>query len=582
MLFSKKALGPVVAMGLLLVVAVSGVVGFQTWYQTYQSGLMSDVEESSSSTFDGFTFEAVSNDNLYLKSGVADNLTSFKIVDVSGNEMCSFSGTGDVNSSGLVGHWKFNDDSSVIEDLSGNGNNGTLYGNSRFLLNFDDGTATDLTAYGNDGVLQNGVDCSGLGVSGQGCSFDGVDDYINMTNSISFSNSFSISFWVNFNELNKSQFLFTKGSAATDEREFVFDISNTNYLSFIWQKNDSNGLPVRKVDSEMLSISDNSYNHLTLTYNSLINTNNGSDRVAFYLNGNKLNSFLNASVSQWASIPNITMTSKPLLFGSYFNSSVNMFNGSIDEVGVYSKVLTSSEISDLYNSQKAKFVEFKDSNLDKSVLLDGVDTYVNLVNFSNMINGSDALTISAKVKLHSFDRMLRTPHIFSIYSGNGAQRQVSLGVGETGVVYGTVLNSTGDYGYTSSSSNLVTLNQWEDLFLIYNGTTFNLYFNNLLVDSSPFIGSLISINRPARIGWYERQVTEDPDNYLPAYIDEIRVYNRSLSAQERENLYWYSIKSQETGVNTIDVTSCNLVKGSRYNFVSFTDENKVDSYFIAK
>ncbi len=44
---NKKAISPVVATALLLVVAVVAVVGFQTWFNTYQSTLNVKVEEQS-------------------------------------------------------------------------------------------------------------------------------------------------------------------------------------------------------------------------------------------------------------------------------------------------------------------------------------------------------------------------------------------------------------------------------------------------------------------------------------------------------------------------------------------------------
>ena len=44
MVYNKKAISPVVATALLLVVAVVAVVGFQTWFNTYQSEQLSDIE----------------------------------------------------------------------------------------------------------------------------------------------------------------------------------------------------------------------------------------------------------------------------------------------------------------------------------------------------------------------------------------------------------------------------------------------------------------------------------------------------------------------------------------------------------
>ena len=44
---NKKAIGPVVATALLLVVAVMGVVGFQTWFGDFNSQILTKTETQS-------------------------------------------------------------------------------------------------------------------------------------------------------------------------------------------------------------------------------------------------------------------------------------------------------------------------------------------------------------------------------------------------------------------------------------------------------------------------------------------------------------------------------------------------------
>ncbi|MCA9487036.1 MAG: hypothetical protein KC548_05260, partial [Nanoarchaeota archaeon] len=51
-IFSRKALSPVVASVLLIVVAVLASLGFQSWYQAFSSSTLSHVDtQSSSSSF---------------------------------------------------------------------------------------------------------------------------------------------------------------------------------------------------------------------------------------------------------------------------------------------------------------------------------------------------------------------------------------------------------------------------------------------------------------------------------------------------------------------------------------------------
>ena len=46
-MFSKKSIGPLIAISLLIVVSVVAVIGFQTWYNTYSSEIFSDNEQQS-------------------------------------------------------------------------------------------------------------------------------------------------------------------------------------------------------------------------------------------------------------------------------------------------------------------------------------------------------------------------------------------------------------------------------------------------------------------------------------------------------------------------------------------------------
>ena len=64
---NKKAISPVVATALLLVVAVVAVVGFQSWFATYNSQNMVKVEQQSAAG-SGITAERLEVTTVYLKN----------------------------------------------------------------------------------------------------------------------------------------------------------------------------------------------------------------------------------------------------------------------------------------------------------------------------------------------------------------------------------------------------------------------------------------------------------------------------------------------------------------------------------
>lgn len=84
MVFNKKAITPVVATALLLVVAVVAVVGFQTWFNTYQSGLNTKVEQQSA-TGAAIGVERLEISQVYLKNGGTTDISASSL-SVGGND----------------------------------------------------------------------------------------------------------------------------------------------------------------------------------------------------------------------------------------------------------------------------------------------------------------------------------------------------------------------------------------------------------------------------------------------------------------------------------------------------------------
>ncbi len=106
--FKKKAISPVVATALLLVVAVVAVVGFQTWFNNYQSGLNADVEKKSN-VGAALTVELLEADcSIYVKNtGTEDiDLSEVKISWASnGTEVRSTTTSQRVNASTVNNLW---------------------------------------------------------------------------------------------------------------------------------------------------------------------------------------------------------------------------------------------------------------------------------------------------------------------------------------------------------------------------------------------------------------------------------------------------------------------------------------------
>lgn len=89
----RKAISPVVATALLLVVAVVAVVGFQTWFNTYQSENFAKLNEQTA-TGSAINFQLLENDTIYLtNSGYSG--TVFNVTVEGCNEVDASSSLGD-------------------------------------------------------------------------------------------------------------------------------------------------------------------------------------------------------------------------------------------------------------------------------------------------------------------------------------------------------------------------------------------------------------------------------------------------------------------------------------------------------
>ena len=224
-----------------------------------------------------------------------------------------------VPANGLVGWWPFNGNAN---DESGNGNNGT---NNGATLTID----------------RNGIANSAY-------SFDGVDDYI-----IGLSNSFPT------NQRTVSVWFFSNNIGIGNLGRGVLGYGG-NTCGQSWNMHlDNPGSPLGS-DSYEVNTHCNVFS-VTSSYGSLIPNGNWHNWVVttdpsgtyFYLDGviiNSSNSFINNTVA----------INKNFVFGIFPNengigASINepnntVWNGMIDDIGIWNRALTPQEITNLYTS----------------------------------------------------------------------------------------------------------------------------------------------------------------------------------------------------------------------------------------
>ena len=126
---------------------------------------------------------------------------------------------------------------------------------------------------------------------------------------------------------------------------------------------------------------------------------------------------------------------------------------------------------------------------------------------------------------------------YALYSNNSAQRPI-------------VSVRSGDSQFSAIGNNRLSTGVWTHLAATYNGSTLRFYVNGISVSARPMTGTLNSSSLALRIGG-----TTLADEWYRGVIDDVRIYNRSLSAAEIQTDMETPVGVDDTTEPEITVTS---------------------------
>lgn len=202
----------------------------------------------------------------------------------------------------LVAHWNFNEGSgSIAHDTSGNNNNGTI----------------------NGPAWTNGIEGSAL-------RFDGIDDYVEIPHSpsLSFTNVISIVLWLKMNSGYGGGHVISKcaSGGATQILVSISLVGSEYYAAFgIAASNDIILQGTKQLYPDI-------WYHIAGVYD-----------------GTNMNLYVNGTLDdKIAQSGNIVPNSDPIDIGKKTHWPDMKFNGSIDEVRIYNRALSASEIKAQY------------------------------------------------------------------------------------------------------------------------------------------------------------------------------------------------------------------------------------------
>ena len=213
----------------------------------------------------------------------------------------------------LILYYNFDEEGSVVKDLSDNGREGTI----------------------------NGATWSTDSISGNSLSFDGVNDYVTIPNlDLSYKpKELTFSFWVKDDPATQGQTFFYEGSQYIDG--FIYIRRNTGAIGFQYATGTTRGevfllnfFPSQRIGEPIIPAV---WKHVVIV------ADYEKDIIKIYKDG----TIFSTSDMQNSIPPH----RNKLYIGGTIGTTSNL-KGNIDEVTVWDKILTEAEIIDIYNATK--------------------------------------------------------------------------------------------------------------------------------------------------------------------------------------------------------------------------------------
>ncbi len=201
------------------------------------------------------------------------------------------------------------------------------------------GNADDESGNGNHGVEYNGVTYAD-GISGQAAKFDGENDFITIWNTEEINKNINtdegtVSVWFNVTGMtsDKGSFIY----------QYYSDNNDRLYLNATYTTPDSADLRMGFGDKHKSSgkVTVNSWNHAVMLWTS-------AGVMKLYINSLFVNkdTFTNPGFQ--------FKGNEKFYFGRGWDGNPVFFSGAVDELRIYSRVLSESEIQELYREGSEK------------------------------------------------------------------------------------------------------------------------------------------------------------------------------------------------------------------------------------
>ena len=461
--------------------------------------------------------------------------------------------------------------------------------------NFDEGTgdiAYDSAGY-NDGTLVNGPVWT-TGRIDLGLDFDGVDDYVSVPDdsSLDFASgeNFSVAAW------------FRIEAGETSGEPILQKYSNSNQSGYALFGN-SGFVPGRIAfvtwgTGEIAALDDGGYNDGSWHYAVGVRSQS-SGKIQLYIDGVEVDSNNEPSRS--------LANSANLHIGTNFTGHSNLY-GKIDDVRVYDRTLSAEEIWDLYLAGAGPIAHWKfdegegdiaydsagDNDgtiygaqwasgiIDGALDFNGVNDYVDVGN-DNSLKPPLPVTLSAWIKLSSLGSYQHiitlddtTSNYYGIWFYVKTEGNLAIGYGDGG-------SKEPENRRTKHGMTELNTDTWYHIAAIVRGPMdINLCINGA-DDGGTYSGtggSLTYSSASSLIG-----MRHNSQYFLDGQVDDVRVYDQALSAEEIQELYLEGLAVVAVDIkpgscpNPLNVTSKGVLPVAILGTEDF-DVNSIDAVSI--
>jgi hypothetical protein len=389
------------------------------------------------------------------------------------------------------------------------------------------GNARDSSGNGHHGTANGAtLTTDRLGNPNSAYSFDGVDDYI-LIPAIDITTDLSISFWLkttssNSNSWPSNQFIIDRDLCGV-QRDWSVGLGQGGKIQF------NTGANIDHVLTSSSDINDDTWKHIVVVRDA------GNQKKEIYVNG-----ILSAS----SVFDNQPFQNNAI--NIYFGASVcltsqhDYFNGSLDEIRLYNRVLTAAEIQELYKgSGLLAYYPFNGNandesgnghhgtvngptlttdrfgNAERAYSFDGMHKDYNIQCNNPVSGGIFSLAVWIYTLHNSNDRIdiLDGGTIDAVDKGFHLYKQNN-----------TIWFDLSNHPLCTGKSNIANGN-WHFIAAISSGDSLKLYVDGKLEDAKPanadISGSNFYIGNNAHL-----------DASWSGKIDEVRIYDRALSEKE--------------------------------------------------